>query len=150
MRWAVGRCAAITALTALALLATGCQGPGTGIADRIRAANSPIVREVLYGSPGLEGGGERIFVYLIDEATDAQALDLWCQVVIPAGAEQLGPDNVRLYKGGKPAPGGGSLGTTRVLRDPVCPTTVVPSPTGWRGGHTDERLVAGPRVQDIA
>jgi hypothetical protein len=95
MRWAAGRCVALTGLTALALLSAGCTGPGAGIADRIRAADSPIVREVKYGSPGLEGGGERVFVYLIDEATDAQALDLWCQVVIPAGAGAATPGSAR-------------------------------------------------------
>jgi hypothetical protein len=81
---------------------------------------------------GLEGGGERITSYLVDEATDEQALDLWCRVVIPADGRQLGPDHVRLYKGGKPAPApsGGRLGSTLVLRDPVCPATTPASQTG--------------------
>ena len=130
MRWAAGQSLAVIGLTAVAVLIAGCRGPGAGIADRIRTAGSPIVREVQYGSPGLEGGSERITVILIDEATDAQALDLWCQVVIPAGAEQLPPNSVRLYKGFKPGPAGGTSGGTRVLPDPVCPTTDSSSPTG--------------------
>jgi hypothetical protein len=110
------------ALGAIALLASACAGPGAGIADRIRAADSPIVREVFYSpSNWLVGGEERIDVYLINEATDAQAVDLWCTVVIPAGVDQLPPDRLQLWTAGEPGPGGGRVGGHRVLADPICP-----------------------------
>jgi hypothetical protein len=60
------------------------------IADRIRAANSPIVREVhLSPASFWEGSGDEITVFVIDGATEAQVLELWCNGVIPAGAQQL-------------------------------------------------------------
>jgi hypothetical protein len=61
-----------------------------GIADRILAANSPIVEDVVVEPPNVVyGGEEKIFVYLVPEATQEQALSLWCDVVLPAGAAQL-------------------------------------------------------------
>ena len=110
---------------ALSLLVAGCgliPGPGAGIAERIRAANSPIIREVEFSpaSPVVDTG-EYIFVFLNDDATDAQALDLWCTVVIPAGAEQLSPGRVRLLKGDKLGAGGVRSGMYGVLTNPVCP-----------------------------
>ncbi len=129
LRLVAGRMAA---LCAVALLAVGCAGPGAGIADKIRAANSPIVREVRFvpANP-LEGSEEYIVVYVIDEATDAQALDLWCTVVIPAGAEQMPfPPGVQLSTFGEPQPEGGVVGGHRVLDDdPICPGDSSPVPT---------------------
>lgn len=100
--------------------------------DRIRAANSPIVREVeLSPANGWEGGKyDAIDVYVNDEATDAQALDLWCNVVIPAGADQLPAGQVQVLKGGEKAPNGGRYGPSLVLTDPVCPDDVAPTPPG--------------------
>lgn len=71
-------------------------GPAEGVADRIRAANSPIVEEVVLQGPNLFYGGEsKVFVYLVPAATQEQALSLWCDVVLPAGAAQA---YVRLVK----------------------------------------------------
>jgi len=91
----------VVALTAVVLLVAGCAGPGAGIAAKIRAANSSIVREVEFSPAAFpESSTDAISVYLVDDATDAQTLDLWCTVVVPAGAEQLPAGNVGLYKGG--------------------------------------------------
>jgi hypothetical protein len=121
----------VAALAALAALVAGCGGPGAGIADRIRAANSPIVREVSFSPANpLEGSGEAIQIYLIDAASDAQALGLWCRVVLPAGAAQMPAGSAQLRKGGEPAVGGGSYGSSRVLANAVCPGDGSPSPSG--------------------
>lgn len=77
-----------------------------------------------------EGGGEEITVFLVEEATDAQALDLWCTVVVPPGAEQLPPGRIQLRKGGQRTTGGARLGSSRVLANPVCPGDGLPTPTG--------------------
>jgi hypothetical protein len=121
----------IAALSAVALLVAACSGPGAGIAERIRAANSPIVREVSFSPAAFpDSSADMIVVYLVDDATDAEALDLWCGVVMPAGADQLPAGNVRLLKGGERGTGGGRLGGTRVLADPVCPAGGSPVPGG--------------------
>lgn len=113
----------LAAASVLSLLVAACAGPGTGIAERIRAANSPIVREVVFSPANFwEGGGEEI--------TDAQALDLWCTVVVPPGAEQLPPGRIQLRKGGQRTTGGARLGSSRVLANPVCPGDGLPTPTG--------------------
>jgi hypothetical protein len=105
--------------------------PGAGIADRIRAANSPLVREVVFEPVGFgEGGGETITILLVDAATDAQALDLWCRVVLPAGAAQLPSGNVSVYKGGELSPDGSRSGVYGGLTNPVCPEGSTPTPSG--------------------
>ena len=95
---------------------------GRGIADRIRAAKSPIVREVdLSPANFWQGSGDAVHVYLTDAATDQEALDLWCTVVYPPTVDRLPVGQVVLYKGGELQQGGGRLGVTLVLRDPTCP-----------------------------
>jgi hypothetical protein len=113
----------IASVGLLCLMAVACAGPGQGIADRIRAANSPIVREVSLSPVSFWQGNttDLIIVYLIDEASDAQALDFWCDVVIPAGAEQLPPGKVDLRKGGERSTGGSRTGSEKVLDNPTCP-----------------------------
>jgi hypothetical protein len=117
----------LVGVAAIALLAAGCAGPGAGIAERIRAANSPIVREVIFSPAGLEGGGELVTIFVIDAATDAQELDLWCRVVIPAGAAQLPTGNVRLFKGGERYQDGSSSGVYGGLNNPTCPEGTTPT-----------------------
>lgn len=116
---------------ALSVFIASCTGPGQGIADRIRAANSPLVREVFLSPANpWEGSGDAVYVYLKDEATDAQALDLWCNVVIPAGADELPPGRVQVLKGFELLPGGGRSGGSQVLHDPTCPGDASPAPAG--------------------
>ena len=118
---------ALLATLAVALVVAGCTsgpGPGEAIAERIRAANSPIVREVEVSpaNPWQGEGDDSIYVYLVEPATEAQALEFWCEVMIPAGVDQLPREQVWLLKGGEPQPGGGRQGAYRAVRDPVCPT----------------------------
>jgi hypothetical protein len=106
------------------LIAFGCAGPARGIADRIRAANSPIVREV-YVSPAnpFGGKGDEIQVFVADNTREAQKLSLWCEVMLPAGAPDMLPGTVMVLEG---VPGAGH----DVLRDPACPSDapLAPSP----------------------
>ena len=116
---------------AVALLTAGAGHPGAGIAAKIRAANSPIVREIQLSPAAFpESSTDAITVYLVDGATDAQALDLWCTVVVPAGVSQLPAGNVGLYKGGEVAPEGGRSGARLVLTNPVCASGGSPAPSG--------------------
>ncbi len=88
----------VLALFVLSLLVAGCAGPGQGIAERIRAANSPIVREVQYYPQEFPSSRkEHIYIFVVDEATEAEVLQLWCDVVLPAGAAHL-PNEVALLK----------------------------------------------------
>jgi hypothetical protein len=115
--------AALT-IAVVSLVEAGCTaGLGQGIADRVLAANSPIVREVVLSPENFWNGrsGDAVYVYLVDGASDLEAPDPWCNVVYPPGVAKLPVGQVILAKGGEPAPAGGRSGTTIVLRDPVCP-----------------------------
>lgn len=122
----------LAALAVVALMLVGCgfSHPGSGIADRIRNANSPIVREVaLLPAAFSQADFDQIQVYIVDEATDAQALDLWCTVVVPAGISQLPARAVMFRKGGALAPEGGRADSKLILTDPVVCPAVGPSVT---------------------
>lgn len=128
----------LVVMIGLALTGTG---PATAVADRIRSANSPIVREVRFSGPGLEGGSDRITVLLTDDATEAQALDLWCTVIVPVGVAQLPRANLTVQQGEKPDPGGGVTGGRTILPiptsvdgpffcvDPTCPASASQAPS---------------------
>jgi hypothetical protein len=125
--------ASVVAVCAVAsLLAAGCAASlGQEIADRIQATNSPIVREVELSPANFwQGSGDAVYVFLTDAATDEEALDLWCTVVYPPGANTLPAGQVGLYKGGEPQQGGGRSGASLALRDPVCPEGGLPAPSG--------------------
>jgi hypothetical protein len=105
-------------LAAVVLIVSGClPGPGQGIVDRIRAANSPIVREVVLSPANPFGGkGEEVHVYIADTATEAEAVELWCDVVILAGIGQLPVGAVNIWRGGE-----NGSGVWNPLRHPICP-----------------------------
>jgi hypothetical protein len=70
-----------------ALLLAGCASDaGEHVADRIRAANATLVRDVIYRPANLLDPSE-IIVHLRPGATEPQAEQLWCDVVAPAGTE---------------------------------------------------------------
>jgi hypothetical protein len=113
----------------LGLVLAGCAGPGQGVVDAIRAAKSPIVREVVFSpaNPAV-GRHEEIYVLVVEGTTPAQALDLWCSVVLPAGAARLEPGAVSVLNGGEVMTGGGRSGETNALpENPVCPPPTPPS-----------------------
>ncbi len=102
----------------MSLLVAGCgllPGPGAGIVDRIRAANSPIVQDVILTPPTLfVNAGEEIRVEVEPAATDAEVVELWCHVIVPAGATQL-PKGDFAMSWGDPTP------TGRHMPIPICP-----------------------------
>lgn len=57
---------------------------GEQLAADIRAANSPIVRDVVYRSATMIDPPE-VDVWLRPGATEEQAVSLWCEVIAPAG-----------------------------------------------------------------
>jgi hypothetical protein len=137
-RWR--RVRAVTAIGIAALALVACSNPGAPVAERIRAANSPIVLEVRYApSNPLGDGGETLVVLLTDDATEAQALDLWCTVIVPAGGDQLPPSTLYVRQGEMPGPGGGVTGGHTILPypttvdghfsyvDPKCPASASPT-----------------------
>jgi hypothetical protein len=67
----------VLAAILVAAVVAGCAGPGKGVAERIRAANSPIVREV-YVSPANPFGGKQdeVQVFVVDGATQAEKLSV--------------------------------------------------------------------------
>ena len=65
-------------------------GPGVGVADRVRAADSPLVTEVQYLDPNwFTGKPGEVRIYLEHDATQAEVNAFWCDVVVPAGGEAM-------------------------------------------------------------
>jgi hypothetical protein len=65
--------------------------PGRQLADRIRAANSPLVQHVGFQSQTIIDPPE-VHVIVKHGVTEAQAEGLWCDVVVPAGGSQFEGD----------------------------------------------------------
>lgn len=65
-------------------------------------------------------------VVLTDDATEAQALDLWCTVIVPAGGDRLELYTLEVVQGEKEDPAGGYTGGD----------TIVPHPTTVDGNVT--------------
>ncbi len=63
-------------------------GPGPGVADRIRAANDPLVVRVEYHDPNLFRRGE-VSITLVHGATRDEVNTFWCGVVVPAGGGEM-------------------------------------------------------------
>jgi hypothetical protein len=73
--------------------------PLSDVADRIRAAKSPRVVEVLYqGANPIVGAQERIRILLQHDTTEAEGNAFWCTVVIPAGGGGLTPDRIQVVR----------------------------------------------------
>jgi hypothetical protein len=65
--------------------------PGRQLADRIRVADSPLVREVIFRPQTMIDPPE-VHVIVNAGVTEAQAERLWCEVVAPAGGSQFEGD----------------------------------------------------------
>jgi hypothetical protein len=117
--------------------------PGAPVAERIRAASSPVVLEVRYhpGVFGSDGATDSLEVVLTDDATEAQALDLWCTVIVPPGGDPPPDGMLYVVQGEKSQPGGGHTmgniiiplrttvdGTVRRV-NPTCPATASGKPS---------------------
>jgi hypothetical protein len=65
-------------------------GPGSAVADRIRTSGSPLIENVSYLPPNpFFGQMERMSVDLVADATEAEGIRFWCDVVKPAGGEAV-------------------------------------------------------------
>jgi hypothetical protein len=82
------------------------------LANGIRAADSPIVREVTVRSANVLDPA-RIYVRLVAGTTEAQADELWCDVIASAGDSGLAYQTVAVWN---------DAGTERMALDPVCST----------------------------
>lgn len=56
------------------------------VAERVRAADSPLIHRVFY-TPGDILEPQELNVVLIQTAGDAEAATVWCEVLLPAGAD---------------------------------------------------------------
>lgn len=79
------------------LLLVGCAARAAGLetaANTIRAAGSPLIKEVTYMDDWLDG--EAVYVRLVADARKADAHSLWCDLLMPAG---LNRTNTAVYRG---------------------------------------------------
>ena len=56
-----------------------------------------------------------MYINVLDGTTGAEALDLWCDVAVPAGIEQLRPEQSGVWTGFETRADGVALGGTRLL-----------------------------------
>lgn len=67
-------------------------GPGANVANRIGAAHHPLIQRMSYsGDDSLDG--PLLTILLVPTATEQDAIDLACQLVIPAMASGAPPEN---------------------------------------------------------
>ncbi len=109
----------LAAAGVLGLLVAACVKPGDRLADHIRAANSPVVREVFVHDDWLDG--PEVILYLRSGATEAQAEQLWCEVIEPAGGSHLEGDTATTVWD--------SWGWTPMAQDTNCGAGSSPLPT---------------------
>jgi hypothetical protein len=82
----------------LVTVATGAcsPSPGQAVAERIRAAGSPLVGKVVFRPADLLDPTETD-VWLKPGVSEADAELLWCQVVVPAGGAEAGDIGVVIW-----------------------------------------------------
>lgn len=75
-------------LTSTAVVFAGCSsdtGARSGI-DRVKALGHPLVQGTLVRGDWLDG--DAALVYVANDATDADARTVWCDVMIPSGLSE--------------------------------------------------------------
>jgi hypothetical protein len=88
--------------------------PGRALAMRLQAANSPLVREIVF-RPQTFIDPPEVDVWLRPGATEAQASALWCEVIAPAGGSPFEGDlGVVVWN---------DAGTEMMAVNPPCPAT---------------------------
>ena len=96
----LGRIASVAMLAALAFLVAGCPGRGRSVANAIRDSGSPLIERVEFQAANIfEGAPEEVRVYMVLGATQEQAVAVWCEVVIPAGARPPRDPYVAIWRG---------------------------------------------------
>ena len=96
----------VAATVALSVSLAGCSGsrPVVALADRVRSANSPIVDEIVLNesnpiSQAVEGDFDWLDINLRDDATDAQILEFWCEVIVPGGGPSMNEHTLVIFVG---------------------------------------------------
>ena len=89
-------------IAAVVVLVAGCSS-ASGVAARIRAVNSPLVRDVEYKDAIV--GSNPIRVYLVPDTTLADGHRFWCDVVVPAAGADLSTIEIVVYSSDPPQAG---------------------------------------------
>ncbi len=121
-------------------------GPGSGVADRIRAARDPLVVGVKYREPNLISGAPgEVWVTLAHDSTRDEVDAFWCGVVVPAGGAEMYRDrNLVLWQADQQAYEPGIFApslTCPPVADPrpwVDPTPVPTEPPLFIGGSCSD------------
>jgi len=72
----------------LGTLGACAAAPGEQVANRIRAAQSQFVRDVIYRPANALDPAE-VIVYLRPGTTEAEARLFWCDIVVPPGGSEF-------------------------------------------------------------
>ena len=118
----------LLAAVLLALAATtlaGCLERGGDVASRIEAAKSPLIAGVRYHGTTIESVPERLTIFLIPEVTEEQIMQAWCEVIVPAGIDQVPADHTSIYRAGADDPEDPNFGAV-LLDKPTCPPQASP------------------------
>ena len=112
---------ALVFVLAALLVASCAPAPGEQVAARIRAAGSPLVREVTFRAADMIDPAS-IDVFLSPGTTRAQAEGLWCAVIVPAGGTLTeGDAGVALWTTTQAWTAPAGDGSDFLDIDPTCP-----------------------------
>ena len=112
---------ALVFVLAALLVASCAPAPGEQVAARIRAAGSPLVREVTFRAADMIDPAS-IDVFLSPGTTRAQAEGLWCAVIVPAGGTMTeGDAGVALWTTTQAWTAPAGDGSDFLDIDPTCP-----------------------------
>ena len=94
----------------LIVLSSGGSRAGESVAERIRSAGSPLVREVVFRPQHLPDPPE-VNVWLNPGVSESDAVELWCDVILPAGGSAGGETAVVIWN---------DPGTAMMAADATC------------------------------
>ena len=124
IRQRAGRFGSVGLLIALVCLVAACgMGRGRAVADRIGRSGSPLIDRVEFSPANVFGKPDEVKVYMVLGATEEQAITVWCEVVIPAGARPPSDPYVAIWHGEGNQQGVSAILFTSHLDgvDQVCP-----------------------------
>jgi hypothetical protein len=83
---------------------------GEAVAARIRQSNAPAIGKVVFRNQSMIDP-EEIDVWLAPRVSEADAVRLWCEVIVPAGGSQDGAHVVVVWN---------DTGTEMMATNPTC------------------------------
>lgn len=86
----------LSAVVLIVVIFGGGSRAGESVAERIRTAGSPLVREVVFRPEHLPDPPE-VNVWLKPSVSESDAVGLWCHVIIPAGGTAAGDTAVVIW-----------------------------------------------------